>query len=86
MTLVLKQLFSYKKVKSKDVAKDRLLAVLAHDRINLSSGELDQIKEEIIDVISRYIRIDKDGTDIALTNTLRHSRLIAQVPIISTQN
>ena len=86
MTLVLKQLFSYKRVKSKDVAKDRLLAVLAHDRISLSSGELEQIKEEIIDVISRYIRIDKDGTDIALTNTLRRSRLVAQIPIISTQN
>lgn len=77
------RLFNRKKGSSKDIAKSRLLTVLAHDRTSLSSVEIEQIKEEIIEVISRYITIDKAGTNIALTKSWRESRLIAQIPIIS---
>jgi len=77
------QLFGRSKVKSKDVAKDRLLAVLVRDRINLSSKEMEQVKADIIEVISRYIEVDKDGADIALTKAWRQNLLIAHIPIIS---
>ena len=77
------QLFGRSKVKSKDVAKDRLLAVLVRDRINLSSKEMEQVKADIIEVISRYIEVDKDGADIALIKAWRQNLLIAHIPIIS---
>ena len=80
---VLRQLFTRNQVKSREIAKRRLQAVLVYDRVDLSSTEMDQIKAEIIEVISRYIEIDKEGADIALTKTLRQNHLVAQVPIVS---
>ncbi len=70
------------KVNSKDIAKDRLKVVLVHDRINLSPGKLEQLKEDLIDVISAYVEIDYNKIDVSLTDINRQSSLTAQVPII----
>ena len=70
------------KVSSKDVAKDRLKVVLVHDRINLSPGRLEELKYDLIDVISAYLEIDYKKIDVALTDINRQSSLTAQVPII----
>lgn len=70
------------KVNSKDIAKDRLKVVLVHDRINLSPGRLEELKEDLIDVISAYLEIDYDKIDVSLTDTNRQSSLTAQFPII----
>ena len=70
------------KVKSKDIAKDRLKVVLVHDRIDLSPGKLEELKEDLIEVISAYLEIDYDKIDVALTDINRQSSLTAQVPII----
>ena len=70
------------KVSSKDVAKDRLKVVLVHDRINLSPGRLEELKEDLLDVISAYLEIDYDRIDVSLTDTNRQSSLTAQFPII----
>ena len=70
------------KVHSKDIAKDRLKVVLVHDRINLTPGKLEELKEDLIDVISAYLEIDYDKIDVSLTDTNRQSSLTAQVPII----
>ena len=67
---------------SKDIAKDRLKVVLVHDRINLTPGKLDQLKEDLIDVISAYFEIDYNKIDVALTDINRQSSLTAQVPVI----
>ena len=70
------------KVNSKDIAKDRLKVVLVHDRIDLAPGRLEELKEDLIDVISAYLEIDYDKIDVALTDINRQSSLTAQVPII----
>jgi cell division topological specificity factor len=49
---------------SKDVAKERLRLVLVHDRASVSPEFLDQIKEEMIRVISKYMEIDEANTVI----------------------
>jgi len=51
--------FNKEEKKSKNVAKDRLKLVLIHDRAMLSSGMLEQMKDDIIAVISKYVEIDK---------------------------
>ena len=43
--------FNKEENKSKNVAKDRLKLVLIHDRAMLSSGMLEQMKDDIIAVI-----------------------------------
>ena len=56
--------FFNKEEKSKDVAKDRLKLVLIHDRAMLSSGMLEQMRDDIIAVISKYVEIDKESLNI----------------------
>ena len=55
-------------LKSKDAAKERLHLVLMQDRANVSADFLDLMKQEIIEVIKKYIDIDENAIDVRLTN------------------
>ena len=55
-------------VKSKDTAKERLHLVLMQDRANVSADFLDLMKQEIIEVIKKYIDVDENAIDVRLTN------------------
>ena len=66
---------------SSDVAKRRLQLVLVHDRANVSPGLLAMIKDEIINVISRHIEIDRNGVEINFSQQGRESRLVADIPL-----
>ena len=51
----------FKKKNSGDVAKDRLKLLLVSDRANCSPDVMELIKNDIINVISKYMIIDTDG-------------------------
>ena len=55
-------------LKSKDAAKERLHLVLMQDRANVSADFLDLMKQEIIEVIKKYIDIDESAMDVRLPN------------------
>ena len=57
----------FKRKASGSVAKDRLKLVLVSDRAGCSPEIMEQIKNDIIAVISRYIEIDQEGLDIKIT-------------------
>lgn len=59
----------FKKKASSNVAKDRLKLVLVSDRANCSPEIMEQIKNDIIQVISKYVEIDTSGLDIKITQT-----------------
>lgn len=59
----------FRKKSSGDVAKDRLKFVLVSDRANCSPEVMEKIKNDIIQVISKYMEIDADGLDIQITQT-----------------
>ena len=44
---------------SKEIAKDRLKVVLIHDRANISPEVMQALKNDIIEVISHYMDINK---------------------------
>lgn len=77
----------FKKKNSSDVAKDRLKLLLVSDRSNCSPEVLELIKNDIINVISKYMDIDKEGLDIQITQTESDSNngsvpaLYANIPI-----
>lgn len=77
----------FKRENSKDIAKERLKLVLVHDRSNVSPEVLDQMRNEIIEVISKYIEIDREEMDIQLTKTQTDDgerivpALVANIPI-----
>lgn len=70
---------------SREIAKDRLQLVLVQDRVNLSPEKMNYLKDDLIKTISRYVEIDRDGIEISLTKSGRHSRLTADIPIIGLQ-
>lgn len=79
-------------IKSKDTAKERLHLVLMQDRANVSADFLDLMKQEIIEVIKKYIDIDENAIDVRLTNktngdgTTGAPALYANIPIVSMKD
>ena len=55
-------------INSKEAAKERLHLVLMQDRANVSADFLELMKQEIIDVIKKYIDVDEGAIDVRLTN------------------
>ena len=80
------------KSKSKEAAKERLHLVLMQDRANVSVDFLELMKQEIIDVIKKYIEVDDDAIDVRLTNkenedgTNGAPALYANIPILNIKN
>lgn len=62
------------------MAKDRLQFVLVQDRIHLPADQLQAMKSEILEVISKYVHVDIDHVDFALSNRERDGLLIAEIP------
>ena len=59
----------FKKKGSGDVAKDRLKLLWVSDRADCSPDVMMAIKNDIIQVISKYMEIDAEGLDIQITQT-----------------
>lgn len=59
----------FRKKNSGDIAKDRLKLLLVSDRANCSPDVMEMIKNDIIQVISKYMEIDAEGLDIQITQT-----------------
>lgn len=82
---ILSRLFSRNGSKSSSTAKNRLQLVLVHDRADLSPGKMEQLKDELIQVISKYVEIDTNGISIALTRENQQSRLTAHIPLLGAR-
>lgn len=82
---------SNKESSSKDAAKERLHLVLMQDRANISADFLALMKQEIIEVIKKYIDVDENAIDVRLTNksnedgTTGAPVLYANIPIMSVK-
>ena len=77
---------------SKDAAKERLHLVLMQDRANVSADFLELMKQEIIEVIKKYIDVDEAAIDVRLTNkenedgTNGAPALYANIPILNIKS
>lgn len=67
---------------SKEVARDRLKLVLIHDRTDISPAIIENIKDEIINVISQHVDIDRDNVEIKLQSEENENRLVADIPLL----
>ena len=70
---------------SADQAKERLKLVLIHDRTDLSPGQVEKLKNELLQVISKYIDIDPTDVNIKMMQEGREQRLVADIPLKTAQ-
>jgi len=47
----------FKKKKSKDVAKDRLMMMLAYERATTKIDNLEDMKRDLIEVVKKYLKV-----------------------------
>lgn len=62
-------------------AKNRLQLVIAHDRAGVNPELLTQMREEILEVVSRYLEIDINEMELSIDSNERVTALTANFPI-----
>jgi len=84
MSSILDRIFGHDR-KSANAAKERLKLVLIHDRTDLAPGMLESLKDDLIEVISRYVAIDPTAVRIDMEQDGRQQRLVADIPLLTAQ-
>jgi len=69
------------KQSSREVAKGRLHLVLAHDRVGLEGGKLQEMRREIAAVISKYVPIDLEAVEVQIESKSRATELRVSSPL-----
>ena len=80
MASLLQKLFGDKK-NSKDAAKERLKLVLIHDRASLSPGMVEELRQDLIKVISKYMEFDEQALEVNMNSEDNIAMLEVNIPI-----
>ena len=67
---------------AKDVACNRLKLVLMQDRTNLSPAIMDRMRNELIDLLSKYLELDKELLDLNFEQEDEQMALMLSIPVI----
>ena len=67
---------------AKDVACNRLKLVLMQDRTNLSPAIMDRMRQELIDLLSKYLELDKELLDLNFEQEDEQMALMLSIPVI----
>lgn len=79
---VLMKIFKKEEKKSGQIAKERLQLVLIHDRLSVVKPEvMEQLKNEIIAVISKYMSVNQNAMEISIANDDDSVALVANIPV-----
>ncbi len=76
-------LFSFFRRKtSSQIAKDRLKILLISDRVNCSPEMMELIKNDIAQVISKYMKIDAASMEVQIAKTGNSARNGKRLPVL----
>lgn len=79
----IRELFQIEKPENtSECATNRLQVILMHDRTKLDPLIMNKMREELIDVFSKYVVIDKEELEIGLKNEGDAVALMLNIPII----
>jgi cell division topological specificity factor len=68
---------------SSATAKDRLRLVLMTDHLELAPDMIEAMKRDLVDVISRYVEVDRDRIEVNFERQDRALAMLANIPILS---
>jgi cell division topological specificity factor len=66
---------------SKGEAKNRLQVVLVYDRLGLTAEQLDALRKDIMETISRHISIDTEGVKIDFHHEHSPTAMVINAPV-----
>jgi cell division topological specificity factor len=73
--------------RSSDVARERLLTVLVHDRVKLTPEILAKMKAELAEVVARYVPgANPDEIDVTLMRGESNDHIKADIPLRRSAN
>lgn len=64
-------------------AKERLRLVLMTDHLELAPEMIESMKRDLVDVISRYVEVDRDRIEVNFEQQDRALAMLANIPILS---
>jgi cell division topological specificity factor len=67
--------------RSKDELKERLKLVLSYDRAKLTPAKMEELKSELLTVISKYFPTYEDDYDVRLEQQGDRTVLVANLPV-----
>lgn len=88
--MVINEVFSKKTGSSVNIAKERLKLVLITDKIGCSPQIMEQMKEDILMTVSKYVEISKNNFTLTITNACMDNDshnmpvIVANMPIKQT--
>ena len=66
---------------NKGEAKNRLQVVLVYDRLGLSAEQMDALRKDIMETISRHISIDPEGVKIDFQHEHSPAEVVINAPV-----
>lgn len=74
------------KESTKDVACNRLRVVLMQDRTNLTPELLERMRGELIELLSKYLEMDKEALELNLEQDGDQVALMLSIPVIRAKD
>ena len=77
----LKRIFS--QPSSSSTARERLRLVLMSDHLTLAPEMIEQMKSDLVDVISKYVEVDRSRIEVSFEEHDKALAMLANIPILS---
>lgn len=81
MNSLISRLFGKNEKTAQSVAKDRLRLVLMHDRADIPAPVMEEIRRDIMLVLSKHLDIDENALEVSLERADNAVALVANIPI-----
>lgn len=73
----------FRRNRSKDHLKERLKLVLSYDRAKLTPGKMEDLKHELLEVISKYFPAEESEYDVKVEQQGDRMVFVANLPMQS---